>query len=781
MSHPMRPQHENTDASLPVRSSSGKSHVEVKDEDINDDMITGTIDEVEGNSDICSSSAISIPSGSDYVTSRLNEHEKKMDSMQEALYAILAIVKTNGTPSSNNLNVDNNQRLYSGNSHTSASSSNPTSHIGTNMFSTPKTTVASAPSVGRGATIPPATMNNGNTGVVSPFPVNQTLGLASSSSPTIHGNSIMSSNTGSNVNHAMQTLPAPTPPYSNSSSLIDVSGTNKLPALKELFLSGTTVEQFIEWKRKLLLNVSQLPKYNGILTAKPENSWKVFCNAYVHHPLHVLEKGYLDTHQTLSAYIRTAIPHSVEVVITEKLKGDPSQYHLPTVLGLTVQGEYNAYGLLELLHTHYVTRTNHRLQQVIIKLRDLRYNGQEDPNVFFTQFRELHNQGQLLVPCWPIYSEAYLAHDLMIRLPRELELTKEFIMNRGQDHPKTIKEVEEALQLWWIKKTNHLMTSTPTTSSGNNYSTPNRNRKGGYHGSTHGSYNVSTPTSTPTAPTNTAATAHVKYSNKNEKWRRSAHGGEQRSAHHTSVTLDRDDDNKTGEHFMGCAVPTPVGEDESESDTTVNSISADANSYQYSPNSNDILFDTGAAVSITGQKDVLQDLESADRIRVSAFNGTSGPISDKKGNIKLTARVTIKNVRYVPSCSYSLLSIGQICDGGYSALFTSEGAYIMPKNYFSSPQIENFDKNAVITALKVGNLYKRHISKKVKDAMEAEKKNNMEVDARRIVKKKLPGPIPMKDNKKDTGAAVPSSISANATTMIEPSPPNSQSLNDDDY
>ena len=145
-------------------SSSTAAVAEMKVDDVEDDMITGTIDEVEGDGDHHdhydehqSSSSISSGSESDAISSRLNDQDRKIDSIQDMLVAILAASKSNG----NNNNASSNPRGHSGNSHPSTSSSYPTSRSGPSMFSTPKTTVASAPSVGRGGTIPPAIVNNG--------------------------------------------------------------------------------------------------------------------------------------------------------------------------------------------------------------------------------------------------------------------------------------------------------------------------------------------------------------------------------------------------------------------------------------------------------------------------------------------------------------------------------------------------------------------------------------------------------------------------------------------
>jgi hypothetical protein len=560
---------------------------------------------------------------------------------------------------------------------------------------------------------------------------------------------------------------------------MDVSGTNKLPALKELPLAGVQPEVFLEWKRRLINNVSQLPKYNGILTAEPADSWKLFSDTNLHLPLFTRERGYLETHQTLSSYINSAIPHGVESVISHKMKDSSSEYHLPTILGLTAKGEYNAYGLLLLVQDHYIQRSNYRLQTIMTKLGDLRYNGHDHPDVFLTEYRELNSQGKQLVPCWTDHKEEYLAHDILRRLPKELDMVKTLIMNKGHDHPKTIAEIEEQLQIWWIKKTERSNGS--NGSMGGSNSSPSsgssrggfRGARGGFRGSSNNQFN--TPSITPSSPISSANAASIT-PHKNDKWKKNGNA---------SVFNQQDDDaGEMTKYTLGCLITSPVDVEE-EGQTVVNSAVGEASETHYLPTSNDILFDTGAAVSITGQKDILRELETVDRIRISAFNGTAGTISDKKGILRLTPRVNIRNVRYVPTCSYSLLSIGQITQNGFSAIFNNEGAFILPPKFFTPTDMKRVEAQSILRARKVGNLYKRIISKKIQDEMDAESKQGLDYDPKRIVKKK----IPLRDDHLSSSSPSSSSslASANVTKVVSPvspSPPNgysdSDSLNDDD-
>jgi hypothetical protein len=336
-----------------------------------DDKVISRMNEQEDNT------------GSDHVATQLNEHKVRINAMDNKLDAILAALSGRQSPSLlNNINLN---RLYSGEKHIKKSQGDYTadtfSHRNAetaddsktdsnsqtaNMFSTPKTTVASASVIGRG------NRDNSSTTVLStalPLSANQTLTSATPLSST----AIVSSINGSNDNgsNAASAAPVMTPPtitsipsgHSNSqiTYVMDVSGTSKLPLLKELPLAGVQPEVFLEWKRKLINNVSQLPKYNGILTAEPAESWKLFSDTNLHLPLFTRERGYVETHQTISSYINSAIPHGIESVISNKMRDTPSEYHLPTILGLTAKGEYNAYGLLLLLQDHYIQITDYNL------------------------------------------------------------------------------------------------------------------------------------------------------------------------------------------------------------------------------------------------------------------------------------------------------------------------------------------------------------------------------------------------------------------------------------
>jgi hypothetical protein len=407
------------------------------------------------------------------------------------------------------------------------------------------------------------------------------------------------------------------------------------------------------------------------------------------------------------------------------------------------------------------------------RLGDLRYNGHDHPNVFLTEYRELNSQGKQLVPCWTDHKEEYLAHDILRRLPKELDMVKMLIMNKGHDHPKTVAEIEEQLQLWWIKK----MEKSNGSTEGSNSSTPSsgssrggfRGGRGGYRGSSNNQF--STPSITPSIPTSSTNAVNTT-PHKNDKWKKSGNA----SSHNQQDEITK--------YILGCLITSSV-DDEEEDQAVINSAVGEASETHYLPTSNDILFDTGAAVSITGQKDILNELETVDRIRISAFNGTAGTISDKKGILRLTPRVNIKNVRYVPSCSYSLLSIGQITQNGFSAIFNSEGAFILPPKFFTLTDMKRVEAQSILRARKVGNLYKRIISRKIQGEMDAESKQGLDYDPKRTVKKK----IPLRDDHQSSSSSSPSqsssSASANVTNVVSPSPPNgyfdSESLNDDDY
>lgn len=840
MSYPTSttPSTDQTGLAQPASSLSSsinvRSHTSSEEEE--DDI--ESVEEVEHSSSIRSSNIIGnnyntrgrhTTSGKDHITLELKDHSDRINTMDSKIDSLITTISQyihviqNNTPV-NNQHGSPNEDIFFGISTDSSSSPAITTnasagdgkshgtHPNSNMFSTPKTTVASASVIGRDHSDnkPPSSTTVHSAPTDLSFHVNQTLNSATTPSPTIVVNSSKGNLTGLHtatavpgITHSgsmvvpLSTTISTAPSghsYSSTTHVMDVSGTNKLHALSRLPLSGVQPEVFLEWRRELINNISQMPKYNGILTAPPAESWTLFHDNNVHLHLFTRERGYLETHQTISSYIQSAIPHGVESVVSKKMKDLPAEYHLPTILGFSAKGDYNAYSLLMLVQDLYIQRSNHRLQSIMTKLGSLFYNGQDHPNVFLTEYRDLNSQGMQLIPCWPEYKDEYLAHDIMRRLGRELDMVKTLIMNKGQDHPKSVAEIEEQLQLWWIKRMEKSTGSNGGTSSSSPSGGLHRGgRGGGYRGHnnqlaiTHGNSG-----STPTNSTNVVST----HTNATDRWKRTNN-----SAIHDHQKID---DMKAPTHTLGCLIITPADEDfdgqEEYALANNASRSSKESTAHFVPTPNDILFDTGASVSITGQKDFLKDMESADRIRISAFNGTTGTISDKKGTLRLAIEVNVKNVRYVPSCSYSLLSIGQICQNGYTALFTGDGAFIIPPNIFTMEDLIKVENNAILRARKVGNLYKRIISRKVQNELDEESKQGLDVQSARGRAQVADGnrKIPRKNDQRlvpssssssspSSSSALRSLVNANATTTLSisefpsPLPPNnSESINDDD-
>jgi hypothetical protein len=544
----------------------------------------------------------------------------------------------------------------------------------------------------------------------------------------------------------------------------DASGNSKLPPLKDIPIGGITVDDYIEWRRKLLHNVSQVPKYNTILTDEPTDSWNQFRDTYDNLPPNILEKAYLDSHQVLSAYIHGSIPNAIEIMIQRKMKENLSTYHLPTLLGLSTKGDFNAYGLLKLLDAHYIAKSNYRLQQVLTKLQDLKYNGHEDPKIFISQYKELHNQGRLLVPCWPTYHDQYLAHDILLRLPSQLDTVKISIMDRGLDHPKDVHEVEEALDAWWIRKMNKM--ATPSSSSTyNSNSTPNGNTSG------HRPYRGKSYTHSQTGNTLTG-TVNVNHS----------HGPTPQSIFDKrKPKYVHQEDQDIPETTLSIVYATAIDNEHKESAYDVGVVSS-ATADEYLPGSNDILFDTGAAVSVTGQKHLLVDQQETDKMRVTGFTGGHGVISSQHGTLRLSAKVKVNQVRYVPSCTYSLLSVGQVTKNGYHVIFTNEGAYTVPSKFLTANDVERMKKSSILTADKVGSLYVREISKRTAIERQLDDKNQFVYDA-----KAKSGKIPKKSDRNNnptssSSSSQPSSaVNMNVSTVNTiPSPPISNDNHHDD-
>jgi hypothetical protein len=334
-------------------------------------------------------------------------------------------------------------------------------------------------------------------------------------------------------------------------------------------------------------------------------------------------------------------------------------------------------------------------------------------------------------------------------------------MDRGLDHPKNVHEVEEALNAWWIRKTNKMISGSNhtagsidsfTNSSGvtNGYKTP-------YRGKSNNNNNNNNNKTYNNAPVAAAITSsHASIYDKNKK---------NDSAH-------RQDDSEILR--IGCVFTSrdTDHDDTSDSNETVASAIAD----EYHPGANDILFDSGASISITGQKHQLQEEELTDRIRITGFSGGHGVMSNKKGVLRLTPKLALNNVRHVSSCTYSLMSVGQVTKNGYSMVFTEEGAYLLPPRFFLNVDLARIKERSILTAEKIGNLYVRTISKKAETERRMEEERSFTYNP-----KGKSGKIPRKDEQKSdviSSSQPPSSVNNNMVSSV-PSPPiNSHTDND---
>jgi len=161
----------------------------------------------------------------------------------------------------------------------------------------------------------------------------------------------------------------------------------------------------------------------------------------------------------------------------------------------------------------------------------------------------------------------------------------------------------------------------------------------------------------------------------NNQHHRPASGGNQVEGHKSNLQPIED--------LVGGSTLIANAEDESSNVVTSSSVANPVSSTE-SIYKHDVVIDTGSSINLTGQGDKLKNIKESKSINVTTINGAGKSTSNRTGILPLNGKYSLDDVAYVPNSTFTLLSVGRLCNGGLQAVFTKHGgAVLKPRTGYS--------------------------------------------------------------------------------------------------
>jgi hypothetical protein len=118
------------------------------------------------------------------------------------------------------------------------------------------------------------------------------------------------------------------------------------------------------------------------------------------------------------------------------------------------------------------------------------------------------------------------------------------------------------------------------------------------------------------------------------------------------------------------------------------------------PHRHQLLFDSGSTSHFSGQRSLLAERHRICSTKVRTLIGECQ--TNLSGSMKISSRVKLKDVKFIPKSVLSILSISHVCNSGCQVLFTKDGGYVLDPGTFSFDQ---YQSNVVLQARRVNDLY----------------------------------------------------------------------------
>lgn len=263
-----------------------------------------------------------------------------------------------------------------------------------------------------------------------------------------------------------------------------------------------------------------------------------------------------------------------------------------------------------------------------------------------------------------------------------LQSVRSNVLSLEKNRQITLKDVEEELINWWMQRD---LNRTPRF--------PGKDQKGRPN---HSNGNQQTSPSVDASITSQLPETKSSNGKKGNKTPKSS------SSPQRSEEGPTNDDHPEGvpPKYSLCAIAEKLEDfsEEGEANSVTSSISEN-----YIPLRHEMLWDTGATVSLTPLEGRIKEQWNTPPIRI---NTMGGPVVSKVvGHLDLSEQVSIKNVHVIPKAPYSLFSLSRATARGFTAVFTGEGAWLIPPSKDSELNIRMLTNKAILSAERKGMLW----------------------------------------------------------------------------
>jgi hypothetical protein len=480
---------------------------------------------------------------------------------------------------------------------------------------------------------------------------------------------------------------------------VPIEFSHTLPSKIQLEIKANESEDFLKWKGSVISSVEKIPKFTGFLSTPLVKSWEYFkTRNQSNFSLENLQNSYIDCHQEIYGFIMECLEGNFAMQIQRTFS--LGEYDLCRELGFSVShpsSHKNAFALMQYLESYHVQSSRWRVTKILNSLCNLVYTGKEDPRLFISQFHDLLHRGQLLggdKDWWPTFSDASLANMMISKLVGSAtEVPRQNIQLMDKQDRISLRDVEDILLQWWLSREtsktlpersafqpgSHNPQGNSLQNKGKPPSTPfkkqNSSEGQGQSGSTHAAVNHS---SSPNG------------NNKKKEIKRKPNEGE------SEFTSEGHSDGEFG------AAAIVESSDEGQHEVANHSM-REVYSNNYIPQRHEILWDTGATVSLTPCKERIEDISKVPPIKIGTMNG---PVtSDHVGTVRFKNQIRIDNIHVLPNAPYSLFSLSKATEKGAVVVFTKDTAYLLPPNSRNEQIVKVCEDHSIFSGEKKGKLW----------------------------------------------------------------------------
>jgi disulfide oxidoreductase YuzD len=489
-----------------------------------------------------------------------------------------------------------------------------------------------------------------------------------------------------------------------------------LPVKIPLVTGSTEADNFILWKGKVISSIEKIPKFTSFLSAPLAESWKYFkTRNESKYKSEDLMFRYIDCHQELYGFVMECLEEKFAAQ-TERLFQEGTN-NLRDLLNFSIDHPVsykNAHALIEYLEGYHVQTSRWRIAEIERQLCQLTYTGQEDPREFIRKFHDIHHSGKLMggpKDWWPSYSDASKVTQIFARLiGSHVAPVRQSIQNLENFRPVTLKDMEEQLVQWWLSK---------DANKGHQNKPPYPKGQGQQsHGKKPNTYTKEGQTANPAHAASQSKNVKIGNSTKNPLPKVSMKNHQSKD----NPTVNDEEPGVTGvDDWCGVAIAEPANEDQME---FANASLKEVYANNYIPQRHEMLWDTGATVSMTSLKECVEDEESVPPVKISTMSGSVS--SNSVGTLHFPG-FRIENIHVLPKTPYSLFSLSKATATGGVAVFTKTDAYLLRPHSRNDALIDICEKHASFHGERKGNLWVTPIknSKKIEEKVVYSKQSTL--------------------------------------------------------